>query len=334
MCGGRDGSLQLWEFRSSGYKPQVLMMRATPSKELKVDLGKLDSAARGAHASGSDISCIRWRSDGQVFASRSNDGTLKVWDLRRFDAPLAEWGGLENISPMAGCDFSPDQSLLAAGTSVRKGSGTPELAFFSLRSLQRVAQLQLDGSAVVPLIWHPRLNQILLGNSDGKAYALYDPTMSEKGVMFCNVKAAPKRAALSYTGGAMHIITPHALPMFRDDNVDHRKKRKLDRKDPLKSHRPEQVMTGPGTGGNLNVSYQQALLATMSGGISGLGGTKDKIAMFQNEDPREELLKYAKMAEENPTFVTPAYAKNQPAVVSGSHLAKTVDPDDEEEDDA
>ena len=30
----------------------------------------------------------------------------------------------------------------------------------------------------------------------------------------------------------------------------------------------------------------------MSGGISGLGGTKDKIAMFHTEDPREELLKY------------------------------------------
>ena len=40
----------------------------------------------------------------------------------------------------------------------------------------------------------------------------------------------------------MHIITPHALPMFRDDNVDHRKKRKLDRKDPLKSHKPEQAL--------------------------------------------------------------------------------------------
>jgi hypothetical protein len=29
----------------------------------------------------------------------------------------------------------------------------------------------------------------------------------------------------------------------------------------------------------------------MSGGISGLGGTRDKIDKFKTEDPREELLK-------------------------------------------
>jgi len=44
---------------------------------------------------------------------------------------------------------------------------------------------------------------------------MYDPAMSEKGAMICTAKRAPKRAALSYTGGAMHIMTPHALPMFK-----------------------------------------------------------------------------------------------------------------------
>jgi len=58
--------------------------------------------------------------------------------------------------------------------------------------------------------------------------------------------------------------------------------------------RCEQVFSGPGTGGKLNVGFQQAALATMHGGISGLGGTKDKIAMFKAEDPREELLKCAR----------------------------------------
>ena len=48
-------------------------------------------------------------------------------------------------------------------------------------------------------------------------------------------------------------------------------------------------MNGPGTGGKLAIGNQQALLSTMSGGVSGLGGTKDKIAMFKAEDPREEV---------------------------------------------
>ena len=89
------------------------------------------------------------------------------------------------------------------------------------------------------------------------------------------------------------------------------------------SSRDSQVFSGPGQGGKLNIGFQQAALATMHGGISGLGGTKDKIAMFKAEDPREELLKYEKLAREDPIFVTPAYAVNQPQTLTGQHLAKT-----------
>ena len=162
---------------------------------------------------------------------------------------------------------------------------------------------------------------------------LYDPDVSEKGALYCATKAPPKRAGMVYTGGAMQVITPHALPMFKDEEKDHRKRRREERRDPLKSHKPELVKTGPGTGGRLSTNYQQALLASLPGGVSGLSGTKDKIAMFQREDPREEILKYAKIAEEDPHFVTPAYAANQPATLTGGHLAKTVDSDDEDKDD-
>jgi hypothetical protein len=42
----------------------------------------------------------------------------------------------------------------------------------------------------------------VLGNGDGKAYALYDPILSEKGAMLRSVKPAPKRGMLSYMGRA------------------------------------------------------------------------------------------------------------------------------------
>ena len=93
--------------------------------------------------------------------------------------------------------------------------GTPQLVFVSTDTLERVASVDVDGASVVPLLWHPKLNQIIAGNADGASYVMYDPTMSEKGAMICTAKRAPKRAALSYTGGAMHIMTPHALPMFK-----------------------------------------------------------------------------------------------------------------------
>jgi len=331
MCGARDGSLQLWELRAPAeYQPVVLLKNATPKSEGVAERVRAASVLRGAHEPQCDVSCVRWHRDGYRVASRATDGTLKLWDIRRFDAPLGAWGGLDNIFPTTGCDFSPDGSMLVTGSSVQKGKGTAQLTFVSTRTMERVAQTAMDGASIVGLQWHPRLNQILLGNADGGAYVLYDPQLSERGAMLCATREPPKRSGSVYTGGGMQIVTPNALPMFKDEEQDHRKRRRQERNDPLKSHKPEHVKSNLGTGGKLQVGYRQALLASMAGGVSGLGGTKDKIAAFQVEDPREEILKYAKLAAEDPHYVTPAYAHNQPQVTEGKHLAKTVDSDDEE----
>ena len=72
--------------------------RYCPSLYSKVerfaDKARASSVSRGAHAPESDVSCVRWHRDGFKLASRSTDGSLKLWDLRRFDAPLGEWGSL------------------------------------------------------------------------------------------------------------------------------------------------------------------------------------------------------------------------------------------------
>ena len=104
---------------------------------------------------------------------------------------LADWGGLDALMSMVGCDFSPDQSMLVTGTAVKKGQGTAQLQFFSTRTFEKIGHVDVDGASVVPVLWHPKLNQILMGNADGNAYVLYDPDMSEKGVMYCSTKQAP-----------------------------------------------------------------------------------------------------------------------------------------------
>lgn len=46
------------------------------------------------------------------------------------------------------------------------------------------------------------------------------------------------------------IHNPHALPLFRDQPSRKRQREKA-LKDPLKSHKPEQPITGPGFGGRV-----------------------------------------------------------------------------------
>ena len=91
-----------------------------------------------------------------------------------------------------------------------------------------------------------------------------------------------------------------------------------DRKDPLKSRRPELPVSGAGSGGRLASAGK-----TFASFIAKNLGVKAKID--DNEDPREALLKFAKDAAENPYWVTPAYQDTQPKAIfskdaSDSHL--------------
>lgn len=49
------------------------------------------------------------------------------------------------------------------------------------------------------------------------------------------------------------IHNPHALPLFRDQ-PSRKRQREKDLKDPLKSHKPEIPITGPGYGGRVGTS--------------------------------------------------------------------------------
>lgn len=61
------------------------------------------------------------------------------------------------------------------------------------------------------------------------------------------------------------IITPHALPMFRDGEIvrGSKRKREKDRMDPRKSKRPELPVTGPGRGGRVGASATQHVVQNL-----------------------------------------------------------------------
>lgn len=81
---------------------------------------------------------------------------------------------------------------------------------------------------------------------------LYDPTLSEKGALVC-VARAPRKKSIDDFEAKPVIHNPHALPLFRDQPSRKREREKT-LKDPLKSHKPELPMTGPGFGGRVGAS--------------------------------------------------------------------------------
>lgn len=93
-------------------------------------------------------------------------------------------------------------------------------------------------ASVVRVLWHPRINQIITGSADGNIGVYYSPTASARGAKLSVVREPKKRAVDDYEIDRP-IITPHALPMFKEERArsTKRKQEKL-RNDPKASRRP------------------------------------------------------------------------------------------------
>lgn len=298
LTGSADGSLKLYPAKGPWTFPA--------------------SEILGAHQPGSEITCLAIdQSTGHMVSSRATDGTLKLWDMRSWRAPVATAGGLDNFCSETACVFSPDDSLVVTGTSAKRGDEWGRLVFLSARDLAPVHTVgDLTRSSVVGLLWPGSLNQIITGNGDGSSCILYDPTVSHRGALLPMARApAARQPAVVVDGSAGRAIAPHALPLFKDESGKSLKRIKIkERKDPVKSHRPELPLGGPGQGGRIGGGVIQAIMTEHLPQVS-----------TRHEDPREALLKYAQQAEENPMFVTPAYSQTQPrAVMDASLLEKEV----------
>lgn len=281
----QDGSIQMWDHRKHFVNTSLLV--------------------RNAHAKGSDISSIAFSYDNNSLASRGCDSTLKLWDLRNLKQPVNVATDLFNRYPMTDCNFSPDDSYVFTGLSLDKNDKVGKLLFLHKTTFDVAYELDVGDSDVVRSMWHPKLNQVLASTRSGVVKVYYSPKMSERGAKLCVVKTKRKVKQAEMIC-EQQIITPHALPMFRVDRPRSTKKQlEKDRKDPLKSKRPDLPVTGPGQGGRIASAGN-----TLSSFIVRNLGLKKKID--DTLDPREAILKFAKDAEENPYWVTPAYSKTQP----------------------
>merc|ERR1712154_711137 len=93
------------------------------------------------------------------------------------------------------------------------------------------------------------------------------------------------------------------------------------RKDPVKSHRPDLPIHGPGTGGRVSEKG-----ATLSQYVAQQIVSR-KPDPYEN-DPRGAILRHADDAAENPYWVDPAYKKSQPVPVFRKPEPKVVEVED------
>ncbi|KAM9456323.1 WD repeat-containing protein 70 [Clarias gariepinus] len=340
-----DGTVRTWDLNNekkhkSVFKPRSMQgKRVTPTCCTYSRDGKLIAAGcqdgtiqiwdrnlsvhtkfhcRQAHAVGSDTSCLTFSYDGTTLASRGGDDTLKTWDIRNFKKPLNVATGLSSFFPMTDCCFSPDDKLLVTGTSVKRDQGNGKLVFFDRESFKKVYEIEVASASVVRCLWHPKLNQIMVGTGNGLAKVYYDPVKSQRGAKLCVVKSKRKEKQAE-TLTQDYIITPHALPMFREARQRSTKKQlEKDRLDPMKSHKPEPPVSGPGRGGRV---------AAHGGTLSSFIVKNIALDKTDDSNPREAILRHAKEAAENPFWVAPAYKRTQP-----NPLFAEEESEDEEDD--
>ncbi|XP_029423647.1 WD repeat-containing protein 70 isoform X4 [Nannospalax galili] len=236
------------------------------------------------------------------FMTCSNDATVRIWEVenpkkqKSVFKPRTMQG--KKVIPTT-CTYSRDGNLVAAACQ----NGSIQIWDRNLTS-------------VVRCLWHPKLNQIMVGTGNGLAKVYYDPNKSQRGAKLCVVKTQ-RKAKQAETLTQDYIITPHALPMFREPRQrSTRKQLEKDRLDPLKSHKPEPPVAGPGRGGRVG---------THGGTLSSYIVKNIALDKTDDSNPREAILRHAKAAEDNPYWVSPAYSKTQPKTMFAQ-----VESDDEE----
>jgi len=299
VAGCQDGSLQLWHQRAKYGLPNAVV--------------------RDAHGPGNEVTGLAFDKDGGCkLASRGMDDTMKLWDIRKFSKPVQCFEDLEVVHSGCDCIFSPDGALVVTGTSVdsRRATERGRVVFYDVEGHSRdpVYEVPLGfGESVLSLSWHPILNQILVGTSAGNIVALYNPQRSKKGVLFSVGKHAKKKtdyfSTVDVTGGV--ILTPNALPMFADPKSK-KEQKALDRKDPIKSKKPDFPGTGPTRPDFVprNHNYTEMMIQQRK---------KDR---YLDKDAREELLKYDAITKANPYWVEPSYAGTQPVKILAKKTAQ------------
>lgn len=136
-----------------------------------------------------------------------------MWDIRQLKAPVVRpREDLYLAYSEANATFSPDGTFILAGTTTKTSGGQEGgLAILETSSLETVQWVDTKGAGVIKVAWHPLINQIALGMTDGSCRILYEPShLSQKGVMLCATRTPRRKPVEDGMVGGQAIITPFA----------------------------------------------------------------------------------------------------------------------------
>lgn len=286
-----DGSLVMY----SGNGPF-----ARPTAEIR-EAHKPDTWTGGV-----DISA-----DGRMVVTRGGDGLIKLWDTRKFKAPLVsvEHPSTSDRFGMTNIKYSPNS------TNIITGSVSGHLHILNPGNLKPEHVTPITpGVPLVVVDWHSKLNQIVTGSANAETHVLYNPTISHRGAVDVMSKAPKKRhiddnpaltmdQTLGLSGDS--IITPGALTAQQRKG----KGGVTASGKSLDPRRPQVQQITPFMRSQPDEKHIEENIP---------------LSKMLHEDPREALLKYADVAKKDPLF-TNAWKETQPV----TQYAELSDEEDE-----
>ena len=122
---------------------------------------------------GMRVNFVMYNLQGTRIASRGDDDSLLLWDAKKLkQGPYLTIRGVVSWYEAGNCAFSPDGNIICVGISVKaKTKEKGKLLFYDCTKSNTIPILEIDvapvGVSAVRVLWHPKLNQIFVGLSNG-----------------------------------------------------------------------------------------------------------------------------------------------------------------------
>uniref|UniRef100_A0A0K0ERH9 WD_REPEATS_REGION domain-containing protein n=1 Tax=Strongyloides stercoralis TaxID=6248 RepID=A0A0K0ERH9_STRER len=243
------------------------------------------------------ITSLDFSPDSSKIITRSKDGTLKLWSVNKLAKPEGIIENLQNDQQFIDCGFSPHGNYI----------------FTLCSESQRVTkQLPKDPTRVQ---WHPKINQILIGFTDGSLTIFYDVNISIKGILESLTRKVKKPSKNAVVQSEI-ILAPLTLDYFQPRNEDDEEKELTE----WRIKKALKLGTNIKKPTFITANYDPQSVSNKSGGTlhsylaRNMGMDRNK-ELRQNDDIRGSILKHAEAAAKNPIFTGPAYSKTQPKTI-------------------